>query len=73
MLEQQGSETPVHNVLMIRELCHANVNKQSKLLADVDVTSPRSAVQTHDISMFCIEKYNQLEKLDSCKATTLRM
>ena len=29
-----------HNVVTIRELCHVKVNKQSKLLADVDVTPP---------------------------------
>ena len=38
------SETPVHNVVVIRELLHANVDKQSKLLADVDITTPRGAV-----------------------------
>ena len=30
--------------MTIRELRHANVDKQSKLLADVDVTPPRGAV-----------------------------
>ena len=44
VLEQPGSETCVHNVVTIRELLHANVDKQSKLLADVDVTPPRGAV-----------------------------
>ena len=32
------------NVLTIRELLHVNADKQSKLLADVDVTPPRGAV-----------------------------
>ena len=44
VLEQPGSETRVHNVVTIHELCHANVNKQSKLLAEVDVTPPRGVV-----------------------------
>ena len=73
VLEQPGSETHVHNVVMIRELRHTNVDKQSKLLADVDVTAPRGGVSSHYISMFYIEKCKQLEILDSSKATTLRM
>ena len=44
VLEQPGSETPVHNVVTICELLRANVDKQSKLLADIDVTLPRGAV-----------------------------
>ena len=44
VLEQPGSETPVHNVVTIHELCHTNVHKQNKLLADVDVTLPRDVV-----------------------------
>ena len=44
VLEQPGSETRVHNVVTIRELRHANVDKQNKLLTDVDVTPPRGAV-----------------------------
>ena len=69
VLEQPGSKTPVHNVVMIRE-----VDKQSKLLADVDITPPSRLVtrfRSHDISMFCIEKCKYLEMLDSSKATTL--
>ena len=38
------SETCVHNDVTIRELRHANVDRQSKLLADVDVTLPRGTV-----------------------------
>ena len=38
-------ETHVHNVVMIRELRHTNIDKQSRLLANVDVTPPRGAVQ----------------------------
>ena len=46
MLEQPGSETPIHdNIVTICELRHTNVDKQSKLLADVDVTQFRGAVQ----------------------------
>ena len=44
VLEQPGSETRVYNVVTIRELRHANIDKQSKLLADVDVTPPRGVV-----------------------------
>ena len=43
VLEQPGSETRVHYVVTILELHHANVEKQNKLLADVDVTPPRGA------------------------------
>ena len=39
---EQNSE---HNVLVIREWCHANVDKQRTLLADVDVTPPRGAIR----------------------------
>ena len=45
VLGQRGSETPVHSTVTIRELRHANVDKQSKLLADVNVAPPRGAVQ----------------------------
>ena len=71
VLEQPGSETGVHNLVTIRELHCANVDKQSRLLADVDVTPSRG--RSHGISMFCTEKCKQPEILDSCKATTLRI
>ena len=45
------------------------VDQQRKLLADVDVTPPRS--RSLDISMFCIEKCKRLEMLVSSKATAL--
>ena len=44
VLEQPGSETCVHNVVTVRELRRTNVDKQSKLLAGVDVTPPKGAV-----------------------------
>ena len=44
VLVQPGSETRIHNIETICELCHANVDKQSKLLVDVEVTPPRGAV-----------------------------
>ena len=44
-MEQPGSETSVHNAVMICEFHHANVAKQSKLLAEVDVTLPSGAVK----------------------------
>ena len=44
MLVQPGSKTGVHNIKTICELRHTNVDKQSKLLVDVDVTPPRGAV-----------------------------
>ena len=44
VLEQPGIETHAHNAVTICELRHANVNKQNKLLADVEVTTPRGAV-----------------------------
>ena len=43
VLEQPANESPVHNVVVIREWRHTNVDKQRKLLVDVDVTSPRGA------------------------------
>ena len=45
VLEQPGSETHEHNVVAIREWCHIIVDKQGTLLADIDVTLPRGAVQ----------------------------
>ena len=69
MLGQPGSKTRVHNVVAICKLCHAKVNQQSKLLADIDVTPPRlleAWSRSHDISMFCIEKCKQLEMMVSC-------
>ena len=45
MLKQRGSETRVHNVVTIRELRHSTVNKQSKLLPNVDGNPPRDAVE----------------------------
>ena len=44
ILEQPGSETRVHNVVTTRELRHANVDKQTKLFAEVVVTPPRGVV-----------------------------
>ena len=46
VLEQPANESPVHNVVALREWRHANVDKQRKLLVDVDVTPPRGATQT---------------------------
>ena len=43
VLEQLANESPVHNGVAIREWRHANVDKQRKLLVDVDVTPPRGA------------------------------
>ena len=43
VLEQPANESPVHNVVAIREWRHTNVDKQRKLLVDVDVTPPRGA------------------------------
>ena len=44
VLEQPGSEIREHNVMVIREWRHANIDKQRSLLADVNVTPPRGAV-----------------------------
>ena len=43
VLEQPVNESPVHNVVAIREWRHTNVDKQRKILVDVDVTPPRGA------------------------------
>ena len=44
VLEQPGSEFGVHNIVTIHELRHTNIDKQNRLLTDVDVTPPRGAV-----------------------------
>ena len=43
-LEQPGFGTPALNVMAIRDQRHANVGKQTTLLADVDVAPPHGAV-----------------------------
>ena len=43
VLEQPAKESSVRNVVAIREWRHANVDKQRKILVDVDVTPPRDA------------------------------
>ena len=73
MLEQPGSETRVHNVVTIRELCHPNVDKKANYWLTLSLLHLEARSRSNDISMFCIEKCKQLEMLDSCKATTLRM
>ena len=72
VLEQPANESPVHNVVAIREWRHANVDKQRKLLVDVDVT-PEARPRPRDCSMFCIEKCKQLGIMVSSKVATLRM
>ena len=44
VLEQPGNETLVHNVERIHDLRHINIDKQSTLLADIDVTPPKGVV-----------------------------
>ena len=44
VLVQPGIETRVHSVVTIRDRHHTNVDKQRKLLADVDATPPRGVV-----------------------------
>ena len=44
VFEQAGSETHEHNVMVIHEWRHANVDKQRTLSADVDVTPPRGVI-----------------------------
>ena len=39
VLEQPANESPVHNVVVIHEWRHANVDKQRKLLVGVEVNS----------------------------------
>ena len=41
--EQPRGETPVLNVMAIRDQRHANVSKQKALLVDVDVAPPQGA------------------------------
>ena len=73
VLEQPGSGTRVHNVMVIRGLRHPNMDKQRKILANVDVTPPEMQSRSHDASMFCIQKCKKLEMLVLSKATTLRV
>ena len=40
VLEQPRGGTPVHNVMAISDQCHANISKQTTLLADVDIALP---------------------------------
>ena len=68
VLEQPASETLVHNVVTISQLCHDDTiitshkqDKQCQSLADVNVSSPKARVRSHDCSMFCIEKCKHLE------------
>ena len=51
VLEQPGRETCVHNILVISENHHANVDKQRKLLDDIDVAQHRAWSRSHDSSM----------------------
>ena len=44
LLEQPGSETWEHNVVAMRGWRQANVDKQIRLLAEVEVTPPRGVV-----------------------------
>ena len=44
VLEQPERETHKHNVVVIREWRHSNINKQELLLADIDITPPSGAV-----------------------------
>ena len=39
VLKQPGGDSPVLDVMAIRDQRHANVSKQRTLLADVDVTT----------------------------------
>ena len=78
VLEQPASETLVHIVMTISQLRHGDTiitshDRQSQSLADVDVSPPKAGVESHDCSMFCIEKWKHLERKVSSKATTLRM
>ena len=43
VLEQPANESLVQNAVTIREWRHTNVDKQRKLLVDVDVTTTRGA------------------------------
>ena len=63
-----ASETLVHNVTIIRQLCHGDTiimsnkhDKQSQSLADVNVSPLKAHVALHDCSIFCILKCKHLE------------
>ena len=43
VLEQPANESHVHNVVAIREWRQASIDKQRKLLVDVNVSPPRGA------------------------------
>ena len=65
------NESPAHNVVMIREWRHANVDKQRKLLVSVDVTPPRARPKPRDCSMYCIKNCKQLGIMVSSKAAII--
>ena len=65
------NESPAHNVVVIREWRHANVDKQRKLLVGVDVTPPRARPKPCDCSLFCIKKCTQLGIMVSSKAAII--
>ena len=71
VLEQPGSETHEHNVVAIRELRQAIVVRT--LLADVDVTPPRGAVQITWHFNFLHREMQAAEMLVSSKTNTLRI
>ena len=73
VLEQPRSKTRVHNVTIIYELRHATPIKKASYWLTLTLLHLEARSRSHDFSMFCIEKCKQLEMLDSCKATTLRM
>ena len=61
MLEQPANETPVQNVLAIRERRHENVDKQSKLLVYVEFTHLEVRPRPRDIPMFASRSASSLE------------
>ena len=40
VLEQQGGGTPVLNVMVILEQHHANISKQRRIFADINIAPP---------------------------------
>ena len=73
VLEQPGSETPVHGVMTICELRPETLINKANYCLTLTLLRLDARLRSQDILMFCIEKCKQLEMLDSSEATILRM
>ena len=61
LLKQPGSETREHNFVVIRERCHANIDKQECYWLTLMLLLLVVRSRSRDMSMFCIQKCKQPE------------